>query len=231
MKTLALLAILTGCAIPHVDDQGGSLAFELGALQRVGFENSKVAYDVCVAVAESGGTIRLTGVTEGTIAVPTDIPVVTTAPNDTCPTEVAGGEPAGFAVFRWLTARGRATVQVRYTRGAVLASSYVSLVGDAFPGYIVSLDGTVAETEMLQQFTVLLTYADEAKTPAANIALAVTGVPALMTVFPATPRTDQAGKARIAVSHVTEDTSVFVTPAGGDPLLVTMLAGVEPPPE
>lgn len=228
-KHLGWILALAGCGLTEDPADVRLLAFEAGEPELVGYASGGTIYQICVAVAERGGTLSLTGVTDGTVSPSTELPLGDTPPDETCPTEVSGSDAQGWALFRWQTLKGRATAQLRYTRGPIVQASNIVLEGAPFPGFVASLDGEVTEGEDYQQFTLRLVVADEAMTPAARVSFTLASAPTEIDVkFPQMEPlvTDATGRARIVIAPVTEPTQIYVTPATNEMLLLTE---IEPP--
>jgi hypothetical protein len=206
----------------------GTLGFTVGDPIMVGYAPGQIDHLICV-ITDVGGTIDVGMPTEGTIT-PVSAEVLSGVPDPMCPPTVGAASTIGFALFHWKTTTGHALAPFTHTKGSLGTTPVdVALNGEPFAGYVVAMPNPAQATGNYQLLTFNIAYrnptASTMTVPARAVPYALATVPALTVLFPAADKqvTDMNGDATVAVSPPPAQTAVFVTPQGGDPVVLTTI--------
>src|SRR5258706_1053096 len=204
------------------------LGFTVGDPVMVGYAPGQIDHVICV-VTEPGGTIDVGTPSEGTIT-PTSADLVTGTPDATCPTAIGSNPKIGFAIFHWKTTTGQALAPFQHSKGNLATTPVdVELNGQAFTGYTVTIPHPVMAAGNYQLLDFDIAYKNPMSSsmtvPAPHVPYEIATVPAVMVLFPAAEKqeTDSVGHSTVAVAPPAADTAVFVTPHGGDPVVLTTI--------
>jgi hypothetical protein len=229
MRSTWFLWIFAGaCTVSSSGETVGPLTFTVGDPVVAGYAPGQIDHAICV-ISDLGGTIDVGMPTEGTIT-PASAEVVSGTPDASCPPTVGASPQLGFAVFHWKTATGHANAPFTHSKGNLATTPVdIELNGEAFAGYSVTMPNPAQSTGNYQLLTVDVAYRNpESPTmtvPAPHVPYTVATVPALMVLFPAADKqqTDMTGSTTVAISPPAAQTAVFLTPQGGDPVLLTTI--------
>jgi hypothetical protein len=241
-RSVALVLPIAACSIPTdlpAGDNTTAVSLAVGDAKLVDFQPGMNVYEVCVGVNQSLGDLSIENATEGNLLMPTTA-AVEVDPGTTgadCPTMTGVGatdKAVAWARFRWATALGVSDADVRYVNGNVTSAPVqVSLAGDRFMGYTLTVDKTDQQASFVR-FDATLKYADPTGGTATKIAPGVTfsilTLPDLSVEYPTDPAlevTGPTGTTTLIFAAPTEDTQIYLTPQGGE---LTLLQDIQPTP-